>query len=128
MTIPQPSEVQGKSIDVQARLEYAGAAVAVLRSLRIAESTMRYGQFATAIGLKSESEPWQPWHRQQVRDILNLVAATEHQAGNKAGTNPLEFERVVREDGQPGTGFSKVSRIVTSQPDLVNRATARAPV
>ncbi len=102
------------TLDVQARLEYARAAVAVLRSLRIADRTMRYGEFASAIGLMLNGESWQPWHRQQTRDILNLVAATEKQAGDNAGGEPLQYERIVGEDGQPGTGFQKVSRIVTT--------------
>ena len=37
-------------LDVQARLEYARAAVAVLRSLKITDRTMRYSDFAAAIG------------------------------------------------------------------------------
>ena len=102
-----------QQLDVQARLEYARAAVAVLRALRITDRTMRYAQFATAIGLISEGEGWQAWHRQQVVAILNLVAATENQAGENAGTQPLEYQRVVTEDGQPGTGVHKVSKIVT---------------
>jgi hypothetical protein len=91
MTAGAMSEAQGKTIDVQARLEYARAAVAVLRSLRIAHSTMRYAELPTAIGLKSVGDAWQPWHRQQIRDILNLVAATERQAGKNAGTDPLQL-------------------------------------
>ncbi len=102
-----------KTLDVQARLEYARAAVAVLRALRISDSTMRYGQLAAAIGLMSDNDRWEPWHRQQIRDILNLVAATERQAGENAGIEPLQFERIVNEEGQPGPGFYKTSKIVT---------------
>jgi hypothetical protein len=109
-----PEVKENTTLDVQARLEYARAAVAVLRSLKISNSTMRYGQLAVAIGMRAEGAPWQPWYRQQIRDILNLVAATEYQAGKRAGTEPLDFERIVGEDGLPGAGVSKVSRLVTT--------------
>ena len=80
-----------KTLDIQARLEYARAAVAALRALRITDKTMRYGQFATAIGLISDGDRWEPWHRQQITDILNLVAATENQSGTNAGLEPLQY-------------------------------------
>ena len=102
-----------KPIDVQDRLEYARAAVAVLRALRIADNTMRYGQLAKAIGLISDGDRWQAWHRQQIRDILNLVAATENQAGTNSELEPLQYERIVNEAGEPGIGFHKTSKIVT---------------
>ncbi len=102
-----------KTLDVQARLEYARAAVAVLRALRIAGQTMRYREFATVIGLMADGEEWKPWHRQQIGDILNLVAATERQAGSNAEIEPLQFERIVTEDGTPGAGFYKTAKIVT---------------
>jgi hypothetical protein len=75
---------------------------------------MRYSEFATAIGLMSDGESWQPWHRQQIRDILNLVAATERQAGGNTGLEPIQFERIVNQQGQPGEGFYKTSKIVTT--------------
>jgi hypothetical protein len=103
-----------KTIDVQARLEYARAAVAVLRALRITGGTMRYGQLANAIGLISDGERWEPWHRQQIRDILNLVAATENQSGPNSGLEPLQYERIVNKAGEQGIGFHKTSKIVTS--------------
>jgi hypothetical protein len=99
------------TLDVQARLEYARAAVAVLRALRIVDKTMRYSEFAAAIGLISDGDHWQPWHRQQIGDILNLIAATERQAGQNTGVNPLQFERIVNEHG-PGTGFYRTARLV----------------
>ncbi|MDQ6433101.1 hypothetical protein RB623_03430 [Mesorhizobium sp. LHD-90] len=102
-----------KAIDIQARLEYARAAVAVLRALAITDSTMRYKQFARAIGLISDDDDWHAWHRQQIRDILNLVAVTEKQSGANTGLVPLQFERIVNQAGEPGVGFHKVSKIVT---------------
>lgn len=108
------SKSKMNTLDVQARLECARAAVAVLRALQIADSTMRYSEFATAIGLMAEGSRWQPWHRQQIAGILRLVAVAEKQAGKNAGTQPLQYERIVGEGGQPGAGVHKVSKIVTS--------------
>lgn len=100
-----------KTLDVQDRLEYARAAVAVLRALPIAEAKMTYRGLSEAIGLLSPEDEWQPWHRQQIGDILSLVAATERQGG---GESQLRFDLIVRaSDGEPGSGFSKNSRIVT---------------
>jgi hypothetical protein len=101
-----------KTLDVQARLEHARAAVAVLRALRIAHRTMRYGEFATAIGLISDGGRWEPWHRQQITDILTCIAAVERQAGQNAGIDPLQFDRIVNERGEPGIGFHKTSKLV----------------
>jgi hypothetical protein len=102
-----------KALDVQDRLEYARSAVAVLRSLQINEKTMSYGEFAKAIGLIPDTEGWKPWHRQQVAEILNLVAAAELQGAKSHNIRPLQYERVVtRKTKQPGKGISKESRIV----------------
>jgi hypothetical protein len=104
-----------RTLDVQARLEYARAAVAVLRALRIMDATMTYRDFATAIGMMSENEKWEVWHRDQVTVILNLIAATERQ-GRSQDAVPLEFRRVVKAaDKQPGKGFYKTSKIVTKK-------------
>lgn len=101
-----------KTLDVQPRLEYGRVAVAVLRALKIADRTMRYGEFARAIGLIADGEDWQPWHRQQVGDILNLIAAAEKQAGQNTDVEPIQFERIVNAHGEPGVGFYKSSQIV----------------
>jgi hypothetical protein len=77
-----------KRVDVQARLEYARAAVAVLRALKISDRTMRYGEFAKAIGLIADNEPWEVWHRNQVSDILRIVAAVEHQSTRAVRSTP----------------------------------------
>lgn len=101
-----------KSIDVQARLEYARAGVAVLRGLHLSNSNMRYAQFARAIGLMAPSEKWEVWHRGQVTEILNLVAAAARQGGG-SDIDSLHFERILNADGKPGTGFWKSSKIVS---------------
>ncbi|MGI8840229.1 MAG: hypothetical protein ACR2F8_05535 [Caulobacteraceae bacterium] len=61
-----------KTIDVQARLECARAAVAVLRALQITDKTMRYGEFAKAIGLIADGDDWKPWHHQQIKQFSTL--------------------------------------------------------
>ncbi|HEX4157548.1 MAG TPA: hypothetical protein VHY79_03665 [Rhizomicrobium sp.] len=101
-----------KTLDVQARLEYARAAVAVLRALNILNMTMTYGQFAVAIGVMSKGEKWEVWHKNQINVILNLTAAAERQ-GRSPDSEPLEFEKLVRQsDGESGEGFYRKSRIV----------------
>jgi hypothetical protein len=106
------AEDQMKTLDVQARLEYARAGVAVLRALGITDTSMRYHGFATAIGLIPDGGKWEPWHRQQVAEILQVMAATEKTAGKKTGTVPLEFARIVTAKGEPGAGVRKTSKIV----------------
>ena len=88
------------------------APVAVLRALRISDSTMSYADFARAIGLlDGPDDLWQPWHRQQIEAILKATAAIELKATKK--TMPLEYKRIVnKHTGQPGKGISKRSRIV----------------
>jgi hypothetical protein len=102
-----------KGLDIQDRLQCASSAVAVLRTLKIRDSTMPYKDFANAIGLIPDGGRWEPWHRQQVTDILNLVAAAERQGHANGDTEPLEFDRIVNADtGKPGPGIDKSSRIV----------------
>src|SRR5262245_10517319 len=100
------------ALDVQDLLEYGRAAVAILRSLQITNSTMSYGDFARAIGLiEGPDARWEPWHRRQVADILYALAAIERKAGRRS--MPLEFKRIVgAKSGQPGQGLSKTSKIV----------------
>jgi hypothetical protein len=99
-----------KTLTVEDRLGFARAAVAVLRSLIATDRTLHYKELAIAIGLMRAGEKWEAWHRSQISEILDLTAAAEHQ-GSSAST--LEFERVVRQDGQPGSGVHKFSRIVS---------------
>jgi len=102
-----------KTLDVQARPEYARAAVAVLRALQVTNGKMKYRDFAIAIGVMGQGDKWEVWHRTQITDILNLTAAAEHQ-GRPVGSISLEFERIVTGAAdEPGEGFYKKSRIVT---------------
>jgi hypothetical protein len=102
-------------LDVQQLLEFARAAVAVIRSLQITDRRMRYGELARAIGLIQDDGGWQPWHRQQITTILVIAAAVEREAGT-TGTRPIDFERIVNETGEPGAGVLRTSRIVRTPP------------
>jgi hypothetical protein len=101
-----------KNHDVQARLGYARAGVAVLRTLRLVGKTMHHHEFAMAIGLVHDGEQWEP-HRQQVQDILILIAAAERQPGVLSKAVPLAFELVVAENNMPDQNSWKTSRIVS---------------
>ncbi|MCJ2043804.1 hypothetical protein MKK58_04535 [Methylobacterium sp. J-078] len=106
-----------KRLNVSERLQFAISAVAVLRSLELTDNTMQYGQLARAIGLIPSTGSWKPWHRQQVAEILQVVAAVERQSGNNSAAAPVQFERIVTKDGQPGAGVTRDTRIVsTAQP------------
>jgi hypothetical protein len=101
-----------KPLDVQARLEFARAGAAVLRALALVDKTMRYHQFGIAVGLIADDAKWEPWHRQQVQDVLNIISAVEDTANKNSGTARLEYERIVNESGEPGAGITKKSKIV----------------
>ncbi|MBV8068513.1 MAG: hypothetical protein JO270_01310 [Acidobacteriaceae bacterium] len=45
----------------------------------------------------SDEGRWEPWHRQQIRGILNLVAAVEREASQNTGHEKLQFQRLVNE-------------------------------
>jgi hypothetical protein len=47
--------------------------------LKITDRTMRYNELARAIGLMSDNDRWEPWHRQQIEAILQIAAAVERQ-------------------------------------------------
>jgi hypothetical protein len=48
-----------------------------------------------------------------ISDILGIAATVEKQSGPKfGGSDPLDFSKIVNEDGEPGTGILRTSRIV----------------
>ena len=101
-----------KKLDAQARLTYARAAVAVLRALKIIDQTMGYKEFGQAIGLIGDDEKWEPWHRQQTADILNVASAVENMAG-ETDTVPLQFDRIINNRrGEAGPGVDRQTRII----------------
>jgi hypothetical protein len=104
-----------EELDVQELLEFARAAVAVIRSLQITDRTMRYGELARAIGLIPDDGAWHIRHRRQITTILSIAAAVENEAGD-TGAQPLQFERIVNETGEPGAGVLRTSRIVRTPP------------
>jgi|SRR5271166_494625 len=99
-----------KRLTIEERTNYACAAVKILRSLERDNETMRYGEFAKAIGL---GEKWEPWHRQQVSEILYAVAAQEKQGG---GQNELRYDLLLNERGESGAGLVNAARIVVERP------------
>jgi hypothetical protein len=101
-----------EALDVQDLLQYARAAVAVIRGLKITDRKMRYSELARAIGLIPDDGHWEVWHRQQITAILSIAAAVEKQASQRTATGQLEFERIVNEVGEPGTGILKNCKIV----------------
>ena len=104
-----------KTLNAQARLACAQAAIAVLHALKISDSRMYYEDFAKAIGIMSEDEKWHISYRQPITHTLNLVAATARQAGS-GEVESLQFERLVRKtDDEPGPGYFKECRIVCTQ-------------
>ena len=91
------------------RLMSAFAAKSVLRTLQRSDSILTYQQFAEAIGLKAESEPWHPRYRQQVTSVLSLLAAVEKQAHEEASP----FHRIVNANtGKPGAGVRRDTRLI----------------
>ncbi len=105
-----------EELNVQQLLEFARAAVAVIRSLQITDRTMRYGELARAIGLIRDDGGWHVRHRRQITTILCIAAAVEREAGD-GGAQALEFERIVNETGEPGAGVLRTSRIVRTPPE-----------
>jgi hypothetical protein len=96
-----------RTLDVQMKLAFASAGVSVLRALKFAGMTMTYGDFADAVGLMHGDDGWQPWHRSQVSDILNLMAAA---AGSKR--SELDFSLIHDKKGQHGKGLRRKVKIV----------------
>ena len=78
-----------KKIDVQARLESARAGVAVLRGLQILDQTMRYSQFATAIGLDIAAQ--------------NEFDTLKHRCGPSCSSGQLSTLRL--EEGLSGASY-----------------------
>jgi hypothetical protein len=104
-----------KTLDAQHRLEYARATLAVIRALQITDKTMSYDELARAIGLMTTTERWQPWHRQQLEGILQLVTAAERDArrGTRPDVNATEIARIVAvKDGPSAKGVHKHLRVV----------------
>jgi hypothetical protein len=88
-----------RKLDAESRLEYARAAVAVLRALKITKSTMHHADFAKAIGLISASETFQQGHRAQITNILDLAHIAE--ATTRGGQASLDFTQLLGKGDKP---------------------------
>jgi len=86
----------------------------VLRILATKKQQMQYEQFAKAIGLLAKTDVWTVQHRDQVTAILSVMAAVERdgRGGRDKNISPLEFDWIVNQQGKPGAGFAKNSRII----------------
>ena len=100
---------------IESKFDFARAGVAVLRALEQSNTSMRYQEFARAIGLMKAGDTWDAWYKTQVRDILVIIAATERY--RKSEGTPLDFSRIVTASGVPGAGFTKESRIIRVAPN-----------
>ena len=99
-------------LNVQERLSYAVAVVAVLRLLRETNETIRYHALGQAIGFIPESEPWHVRYRDPITEVLCLAAAAARQGG-AAEVDALEWHRIVDQDGSHFQETLKKSRIVS---------------
>jgi hypothetical protein len=91
-------------------LEFALAGVSILRALQRVDQKITYGQFARMIGLLDADDPWKIVHRDQVSDVLNLIAAID-----RLTDDVTDFTRLVNErTGETGEGVNHESRIVVS--------------
>ena len=75
-------------LDTVHTLQFACGAVAVLRALEISDATMAYSDFGKAIGLVEGA--WEPAHRQQVADVLDLVSAVDKQTGSASAFHRID--------------------------------------
>lgn len=98
------------SLDVQKRIECMLAGVQVIRMADKFDRTLTYQEFAKEVGLMGRAERWQPWHRKQVSDILDAIAAVDRQGGGST----INFRRIVNAaTGQSGSGVEHESRITS---------------
>ena len=104
MMVNHPSR---KKLDTLTLLQHACGAVSVLRSLKQDDRTTTYKPFAVAIGLIKPGGAWEPWHRRQVSDVLDLAALVAKHTGET-----LDFARVINLSGEPGVGLNRKSHFV----------------
>lgn len=99
--------------NVETKLDYVRASVAVLRTLQVTNKTMKFEPFCRAIGLIPDKTKWNLRYRAPAIEILDLAAIVDGQAkGMSTTTNPLQFERLVDDKGKPLLGFYKRLQVV----------------
>ena len=94
--------------DILQWLQQKSAAVGVLPTREHTNATMTYGDFTRAISLRRGDEAWHARHRTLVSKMLYLLAAAERQVGEPR----LPYQRIVTQDGEPGQGNYRESRVV----------------
>ena len=91
-----------RRLETQSLLQFAAAAVPVLRTLTELDQRMTYKQFGIAIGLVDQQ--WEPWHRQQVTKVLDTAIAANRLIGDAA----LDPRRIVNQStGVAGAGAER---------------------
>lgn len=91
-----------KRLSTQALLHFAAATVPILRTLERDDKTMTYMKFGQMIGLIDAR--WEPWHQQQVRQVLDVARAT-----GDYNSDPINHLRVVNATtGEAGKGAARV--------------------
>jgi hypothetical protein len=105
-----------KTLNVEERLRFAMRGVDELRRLATSKTKMEYDAFARAIGLISATDAWEVRYRDQVTAILRGAVERQGLGGKDRTAQPLEFQWIVNQKGEPGAGFAKDSRIVRKKP------------
>jgi hypothetical protein len=93
-------------------LKYLPIAEGVIQTLEATDRTMSYGEFGRAIGLIEGS--WEPRHRKQVSNVLNLLSAIDRKFND--GQRTINFHLIVNaQTGESGSGADEIGwKIVTS--------------
>lgn len=85
----------------------------VLKTLRLLNRTMTYGEFSMLVGLRAPEEAWNPMHRKAISQILNCTAAVNTEV--HGDLKDEDFALIVNAaTGQPGQGINRDSRITRS--------------
>jgi hypothetical protein len=95
--------------------ECAKAAALILKLLERRDLTMRYQEFAVAVGLIAADQRWEPWHRKQITRIIFTAEAVDNYGGAPEIPDSAYY-RVVGSDKMPGPGVRRIARIQELEP------------
>jgi hypothetical protein len=100
-------------MDTKRVLECALAGISVLRALKATDSKLTYGQFARAIGLLGDNDPWKIQYRDQVADVLNVISAIDKMTSADLTGCETDFNVLMNaRTEEPGAGINHTSRLV----------------
>jgi hypothetical protein len=98
------------------RLTYGKALADQLRKLRVSKVSVTYKTVALEIGLMKPDERWGAYHRTQITQLLNMIAAVDKFGNATPEFADEDYRWIVTEaNGEPGQGFYSSSRIVTTE-------------